>query len=339
MNKLSTPSRIVLAIAALSLIATYFFPIWRIDLFAPQYPEGLVMFIWWDNITGQVDIINGLNRYIGMKPIKVEMFPEFSFLVYVVAFYILLGLLVALIGNRKILFWYLIFTAFGGALALYDYYLWGYDYGHNLDPAAAIKIPGLSYQPPLIGHARILNFDAYSFPDTGGWIIIIATVLALLVWIYEWRQNRRKIKGSIPVNALLIAAMLLVSCSTNPVPFQPGKDACDICKMTIMDTHFGGQVITKKGKMYKFDDVYCMISFLRSGSINKADIAQNVIIDFERPNEFLPVNDAFFLVSPNLKSPMSSNTAGFSSKQIAERAKDKFTGEIKLWEDLLTNSQ
>jgi copper chaperone NosL len=64
---------------------------------------------------------------------------------------------------------------------MYDFYQWGYDYGHNLDPTAPIQVPGLSYQPPLFGHKRLLNFDAYSLPDVGGWIVIAAAVLAFAV--------------------------------------------------------------------------------------------------------------------------------------------------------------
>lgn len=195
MNKLSTSSRIIIAIISLSLILTYFTPIWRIDLFAPQYPEGLTMKIWLNDIKGQVDIINGLNHYIGMRKINVAMFPEFSFLTYIVGFYIILGLAVSVIGNRKVLFWYLVFTAFGGAFAMFDFYRWGYEYGHDLDPTAPIKVPGLSYQPPMFGHKRLLNFDAYSFPDIGGWIIIGAATIAFLVWLHGWyRSHKMKLK-------------------------------------------------------------------------------------------------------------------------------------------------
>jgi copper chaperone NosL len=108
MHRLTKIERVIVAIASLSLIAVFFVPIWRITLFAPQYPEGLVMKIWLNNITGDIDIINGLNHYIGMRHITVAMFPEFSFLKYVVGFYILLGLIIAAIGNRKVLFWYII---------------------------------------------------------------------------------------------------------------------------------------------------------------------------------------------------------------------------------------
>src|SRR6185369_10307522 len=100
-NHLSVTSRILAAFASGALIAVFFLPVWRIDLFAPQYPEGLSMYIWINNITGQVDVINGLNHYIGMKHISVGMFPEFKFLPFVVAFFMLLGMAVAITGRVK----------------------------------------------------------------------------------------------------------------------------------------------------------------------------------------------------------------------------------------------
>lgn len=190
MKKLHIISRIIIAITSLSIIAAYFVPVWRIDLFAPQYPEGLVMKIWLNNLSGDVDIINGLNHYIGMKKISVEMFPEFSFLIYLVAAFIIYGLVIAFTGNRKILFSYLAVSVIGGVLALIDFYRWGYDYGHNLDPTAPIQVPGMGYQPPIIGHKKLLNFDAYSMPDLGGYIIISVVVVAGIIWFIEKRKHK-----------------------------------------------------------------------------------------------------------------------------------------------------
>src|SRR5687768_12261275 len=192
MKRMSKTSRIVITIGALAMCIMFFVPVWSIYLVAPQYPEGLSMQISLNKITGQVDIINGLNHYIGMKHIKAEMFPEFDFLVYIVGFFILFGLAVAIIGKRKLLFAYLIVTILGGIAAMADFYKWGYDYGHNLDPKAAIQIPGLSYQPPLFGHKTLLNFDAYSYPDTGGWVVIGVGITFFLVWFYEWYKNRKR---------------------------------------------------------------------------------------------------------------------------------------------------
>jgi len=83
-----------------------------------------------------------------------------------------------------------------------DFWRWEYNYGHNLNPEAAIIVPGMAYQPPLIGHKRLLNFDAYSFPDVGGWIVIAAGLLAAGVWVTEWYLKRKKMKKAMPQVAI-----------------------------------------------------------------------------------------------------------------------------------------
>ena len=344
MNKqLSTSSRILVAFATGALVAVFFLPVWRIDLFAPQYPEGLTMYIWINNITGQVDIINGLNHYIGMKHIKVEMFPELKFLPYVVGFFMVLGMIVAITGKRKFLFYYLILTVIGGALALIDFYKWGYNYGHDLDPRAPIQVPGLSYQPPLVGHKRLLNFDAYSFPDVAGWIVIGAAALAFGVWFAEWYRQRKTAKKLRPITKVAVAASMLVflisSCSSKPQPFNYAKDVCDNCKMTIVDPKFGGEVLTKKGKAYKFDDMVCMINFIKTGTVKENDIAQKLVVNFNKQNDFIDVNKAFFLVSSDLKTPMGGNAAALSSQEETEKVKASIPGEIAKWNDLFDKTQ
>lgn len=338
-QKLSVVSRILVAFASGALVAVFFLPAWRIDLFAPQYPEGLTMNIWINGLSGQIDIVNGLNHYIGMKHITVDMFPEFKFLPYVVGFFMLLGMIVAITGKRKFLFIYLVTTAIGGIAALLDFYRWGYNYGHDLDPTAPIQVPGLSYQPPLIGHKRILNFDAYSFPDVGGWIVIGAAMLAFGVWFTEWYLHHKTEKKarmktntlSLPVVAL---AVLISSCSSKPEPFKYGKDDCYFCKMGIVDPKYGGEVITKKGKVYKFDDIICMVRFLKADAVKESEIAEKVIINFEKENDFLDVSKSTFWASPELRSPMGSNTAAFSSRQAAEKAKGGKEGPLLNWDEL-----
>lgn len=340
-NKMSKPSRIIIAVASLALIATYFLPVWFIFLIAPQYPEGLTMNIWLNKITGQVDIINGLNHYIGMKHIKPEMFPEFSYLVYVVAFFIAFGLVVAITGKRKLLFAYILTTIAGAIAAMYDFYQWGYNYGHDLDPKAAIQIPGLSYQPPLFGHKTLLNFDAYSYPDTGGWVVIGIASVFVLVWAYEWYRNRKRktsvspmAKKAIPAAAAIVV-LLFSSCNTKPQPFAYGKDICDECKMTIMDPKFGGEITTKKGKIYKFDDGHCLVSFIKKGNVKEAEIAQTVFIDYGNEKNFVDVKSAYFVASDELKSPMNGNIAAFPSKETAEQKASQTNGTVKNWDQVL----
>lgn len=180
-------SRKIFLAATLSLVLTYFFPLWQITLDAPQYPEGIGMYIWLDKITGKnkndLENINGLNHYIGMKKIEPDSIPELKIMPYIVAGLIFLGLLVFII-NKKWVGWTWLILFIGLLIfGLYDYYQWGYDYGHNLDPKAAIKVPGMSYQPPLIGTKQILNFTSISLPYISGIIMglsILAAAFALL---------------------------------------------------------------------------------------------------------------------------------------------------------------
>jgi copper chaperone NosL len=189
-------SRLVVALASLLLLAVYVAPLWRIELIAPQYPEGLGLRIWADRITGlkpnDLNSINGLNHYIGMKEIVPESFPELRYMPIVVAVFIGLGLLVAVWGNRKALYaWTVLFMA--GALAgLADFYQWGYAYGHELNPRAAIKIPDMSYQPPLVGGKQLLNFHADSWPALGGWVAVLVLATALTLSVLEWRAARAR---------------------------------------------------------------------------------------------------------------------------------------------------
>jgi copper chaperone NosL len=179
MQKLHPLSRILIAAASLLMITAFFVPIWQIQMWAPQYPEWLHMKIWINNLSGDIEIINGLNHYIGMKYIRVEMFPEFKIMPWILAGIIAFGIIAALIGRKWIGWAFLIILVLAGIAGMLDFYLWGYDYGHNLDPTAAIKVPGMSYQPPLIGTKELLNFIAYSAPDIGGWLMAVAGVMVI----------------------------------------------------------------------------------------------------------------------------------------------------------------
>jgi len=191
MKPLKPISRTLVAIAALLMISAYFVPLWQILMWAPQYPEGLEMDIWINNITGDVKIISALNHYIGMKHIEVEMFPEFTYMIYIVGFLIAFGLITALVNKRFILWAFVILLTVTGLAALVDFWLWGYDYGHNLDPTAAIVVPGMSYQPPLIGTKQLLNFTAFSGPDIGGWIFLVSALLAIGALVLEIYKDKK----------------------------------------------------------------------------------------------------------------------------------------------------
>lgn len=307
-HQLSKISRTLIAIASLLIIGVFFLPAWRIDLFAPQYPEGLMMNIWINRLSGDVDIINGLNHYIGMKPFGNESFPEFKYLYLIVIFFILFGLLIAITGRSRLLLYYLIVSVIGGCMAMYDFYQWGYEYGHNLDPKAAIQVPGLSYQPPVFGHKRLLNFDAYSFPDSGGWLVIGCIFISFIVYILEFLQYRKLVKISMTskLGSILIVLISFISCTQGPEPIVVGKDACNHCKMTIVDSKFACELITKQFKVYKFDDLSCLKAMFQ----DKRDVtsgAQLFVMDYLHNGRLLTKNQASLYSSPSFRGPMGGN--------------------------------
>lgn len=341
MNRLHPVSRLILAIAVLALVSAYFVPLWQIQLWAPQYPEGLNMKIWINNLTGAFDIINGLNHYIGMAMIKLEMFPEFGFMIYLLGALIALGLFAAIKGTRTWLWIYVIVLALGGLAGLVDFYRWGYQYGHNLNPNAAIQVPGMTYQPPIIGYKNLLNFTAYSGPDIGGWIMIVSGCISGLV--LGWEQFLRKgrapsasvaasSKQAVAAVAMLLLACSLSSCDAGPEPMRYGKDECTGCKMIVSDQRFGAEIVTKKGRVLKFDDIGCMNDFIKSGAIAEADIKQRVVCDFNHPNTFIPAEKALFLRNDELKSPMRSDSAAFATQTELEAVKSQLgSGEQATW--------
>ena len=189
--KIGTRSKLLLVLSALLLVISLFVPIWRIELDAPQYPEGLALQIFANKLGGDVEIINGLNHYIGMKTLHAEEFIEFTILPYLISAFALLAIVAAIYARKKFALVTLIAFALFGIVAMVDFWRWEYNYGHNLDPNAAIIVPGMAYQPPLIGFKQLLNFGAFSVPDIGGWLFVVSGLLLLLVVLFEYKPFTR----------------------------------------------------------------------------------------------------------------------------------------------------
>lgn len=336
MKTLHPLSRIALLVSALMLISAYYVPLWQILMWAPQYPEGLGMKIWINNITGDVKIISALNHYIGMKHIEVSMFPEFGFMVYIVAGVIGLGLVATIINKRFALITYTLILLGCGVAALVDFYLWGYDYGHNLDPTAAIIVPGMSYQPPLIGTKQLLNFTAFSGPDVGGWIFMISFILVFVALAFEVFKFRFQ-KNRLATGLVIVSLASVTSCSVQPQPIQYGKDACHHCKMTLMDDKFGAEIVSKKGKVFVFDDVNCFVGFIKKGTLSGNEIAHYLVTDFASPGTLTDAQTATYVLSEEISTPMASNIAGFKDDKLLEQYNAKWNGKIMRWEELLTD--
>lgn len=331
-GNLTSLVRITAGICGVALLICIFVPLWQIELAAPQYPEGLVLKMYPGKLAGNVDIINGLNHYIGMKTLHTEDFVEFTVLPYIIGFFAVFCLAVAFFLKtfRWLLGLFILFVLFG-VVSMVDFYRWEYQYGHDLDPNAAINVPGMSYQPPLIGYKQLLNFGAYSVPDIGGWIFIGVGLALLSMIIFQYKIQKKMTINIHKRRAWSVLSILLtwslVSCSTSPQPIKVGSDACHFCKMGVADKRFGAELITRKGKVYKFDDLHCLLEFQESNTV-KPEAAQSVyVVDFESPHGFVRLEKAFLLHSEALRSPMGSNVAAFSSRDAMLKNAKNFKGD------------
>ncbi|RZJ35652.1 MAG: hypothetical protein EOO51_04770 [Flavobacterium sp.] len=325
-------SRILAVLASVLFIITAFVPIWRIELAAPQYPEGLVLQLYASKIGGNVDIINGLNHYIGMKTLHSENFVEFSFLTYVIIAFGLAALLTGLLANAKALRILVISFIVFGILAALDFYRWNYQYGHDLDPNAAIQVPGMAYQPPLLGYKQLLNFGAYSIPDIGGWMMIAGFALLLVAIFIENPVLRHFGRKSAVVPLLLL--VFVSSCSkAEPEPITLNKDNCSNCKMGISDGKFCAEAISEKGRIFKFDDIHCMISFAHADPSVK--MAEFYVHDYINANALIPVSKVIFVKGGEIRSPMNGGIIALVNKADAEQMVQKFHAEIVPWDAIM----
>lgn len=338
-TKFSIISRVLTILAALLLITSIFVPIWRIELDAPQYPEGLELLIYADKLAGQVEIINGLNHYIGMKTLHADDFVEFTVLPYIIGSFALLFLVVGIVGKKKLLnfsFW--AFVVFGIA-AMIDFWFWEYNYGHNLDPNAAIIVPGMAYQPPLIGFKQLLNFGAYSIPAIGGWCLIVGAFFVFVAMnieakVIERFRNRKNTTAKMLIVAIIPAG--LASCiSTESQPIKINSDRCDYCEMTISDGRFGAELITKKGRAYKFDDLQCMLGY--EDENKDVEIHSFFVNDYKAKNVLIDATTAFFVKDEELKSPMGGNIAAFNTEDAASDYAKKIETKVLSWGEVNKN--
>lgn len=205
---------LIMIIGSLLLLGLFKFPLWNIMLGAPQYPEPLGLDIYINGIQGASEFdlqnIDGLNHYIGMKTIpKPEDMWEFSVFPKVIAGMVALGVLIGILGfmskvsYKWFIGWFILMSVMG-VLGMYDFNAWLVDYGSNLDPHAILKMVDeqgnpMKYAPPLIGHKVLLNFDAYSYPHTGAYMMfagMMLTIVAFFVGKKEVRSHENGVSSS-----------------------------------------------------------------------------------------------------------------------------------------------
>jgi copper chaperone NosL len=132
----------------------------------------------------------------------------------------------------------------------------------------------------------------------------------------------------------MTAVVFMAGCGTEPEPIRYGTDACEHCQMTLMDTRFGAELITSKGKVHKFDDVNCLISFMQKNEIEESSLSHLLFIDYLRPEQLVSVSEACFVQSPAVRSPMASQVAVFSDCAVRDENARKWDGSPMTWQDV-----
>lgn len=336
---------VIMIIGSILLLGAFVFPLWNIELGAPQYPDPLGMNIYITGIQGQnefdIQNIDGLNHYIGMKTLpKPEDMWEFRVFPMVNAVMTLLGILIGILAYRGklkgyyFLVWFVLMTVLS-ALGIYDFNLWMIDYGTNLDPHAILKLQNpdgtpMSYKPPLLGHIKLLNFDAYSYPRMGAILMFGGTFLTFIAYLMSRMSN--KVSSKIATLALVVTSSFLLSCKSEVRPINYGEVSCDFCRMTVVDKIHGAEIISDKGKVYTFDAVECMVNFAMEKSFG--DESKYLTNHYREPSELIDATEAFFLISPDLPSPMGANLTALPDKASADEAMKDYHGELLNWEEL-----
>ncbi len=177
---------IVLSAAAVLLFISIFFPYWRITLFAPQYPGGLTASMYVNRLTGDVQEIDGLNHYIGMKPLG-----EAAVLERTLSVFIIIGIALLIAGAAYVHSPFALFlcipAVFYPAFFLGDLYFWMRSFGMNLDKRAPLSGAVKPFVPPLLGEGKIAQFSTTATWETGLYMSIAASVL-ILVGLYFHRK-------------------------------------------------------------------------------------------------------------------------------------------------------
>ncbi len=181
----AVPRALALA-AALLVVPTYFCPLWNLTMFAPQYGEGLRLDIYSYKLEGgnagqDLKEINLLNHYIGMRDLALDDFTEFKWMPFVLGALALVFLRAAVVGRVLDLVDSLVIFGYFGLFSLWSFAYKMYRYGHDLAPGAPVKVD--PFTPPLFGGQQLANFEVYSYPQAGSWVLL-GTGLALVLAVF-----------------------------------------------------------------------------------------------------------------------------------------------------------
>jgi copper chaperone NosL len=368
-------TRLIVALAALLLLPALQLPLWSIRLVAPQYREGLGLYIGardiWGHTEHDIQNINILNHYIGMKPIVPAEVDVLTIMPWALGLLVVTGLVVAVLGRRGLVGgWLLLFAALGLA-GLYEFWSWNYDYGHNLSPDAPIKVPGMTYQPPLIGTTTLLTIRASSFPSWGTLFVALSFATALFAFVRERPQfGRRRARRSRPktpapqagraaaeagshrtrrLSPVALGVLLLVLGACAPaaqedaargdataaaVAWAHGGAASDYCDGVIPERRYGGELVTDE-RTYRFMSTECLAGFVLSGQVADHEIRALRVVDFNHGERLIDARTAYYVRTQFERSPNGLNVVATDRDKVAANIHYFLGGQRMTWAEVL----
>jgi copper chaperone NosL len=136
--------------------------------------------------------------------------------------------------------------------------------------------------------------------------------------------------------ALFVGSMAMGCAQPGPGVIHYDSDACDHCRMTISDPGFAAQLVTRTGKVYRFDDPACLVSFAAAGRVAPADVHSIWVNDHAHPDKLISAQDALFIVSYRIRAPMNGGMAAFGSGNEAASLQSAVGGELRTWAEVRT---
>src|SRR5690606_34121034 len=273
------------------------------------------------------------------------------------------GLLAAAMGTIRAARWWLVWYGLFAVLGMSDFYRWLYKFGNTVDPRAAITMEG--YTPPMLGTSQFMNFYITAWPSWGAAALAGGMILGILAFLFGlWRlrarghgadhrseAGRAQSVGSSPpstpqpstplstlrslVLVAVSAALVLSACSApKPAALVVGGDTCAFCGMLVSDPRFAAQVVTDKGKTYLFDAIECFVAFMAEEVVPADQVHSTWVVEFDRPGQWIPASDAYYLQAVELHSPMGANLAAFRTQAALDAVKSDVGGMQRRYADL-----
>ncbi len=157
-----------------------------------------------------------------------------------------------------------------------------------------------------------------------------------MVAYHRIKSSARWVQRGVIASGISILLLNLASCSTEPEPLNYGMDVCHFCKMTLVDKKFGAELVTDKGKVFKFDDLNCFLNFYNSDYEETNHFSHVLVVDYSIPGKLIPAKDAFYLKSADIRSPMDGQVAAFERKASMDNFKKQWKGIYLAWGEVVT---